>query len=204
MAGVFYFQSFARLLRRNIVPLVVLGGLLGYTVASNESLVSRLEGGMNRITLGVEILQARDDLPGYTGFASRANWRELGLDGWARNPVFGNGVESFRSRFGITSHSTPIDLLHNSGLIGFVLFYSIFASLIWRLYRESRVASDEVRLLIFSLLICFLFISMSGNVHYNSILAAFLAIGAVVLSNSPMARSPSGGGNGAAVGNEES
>lgn len=35
----------------------------------------------------------------------------------------------FRSQFGITSHSTPIDVPLNSRLIGFALFYALFASI---------------------------------------------------------------------------
>lgn len=182
VAGLTYFRHFKRLVRRNIVPLILLFGVLGYLVASNDSLMVSLDRGVSRVALGIKVLQVRDDVPGYSAAGSRGEWQKDGLAGWIQNPVFGHGVESFRSRFGTTSHSTPIDLLHNSGLIGVVLFYSIFASIAWRLLLEAEASQGNLRLLIFSTLICFLFITLSGTMHYSSFLAAFVAISVAILS----------------------
>lgn len=182
-AGLAYFQHILRLVWRNAVLLLLILSVLGYLVLSNESLMGALERGATRVTLGFEILQAREDLPGYSSFENRVQWRRDGLEGWAANPVFGNGVESFRWRHGTTSHSTPIDLLHNSGLVGLVLFYSVLASFGWRLFSGGRRCPPNLRLLFFGTLVCFTFITLSGTMHYNAFLSMFIAIGVATLGH---------------------
>ena len=180
-AFVIYFRVFRQIIRQNLVLLLVLSAMLAYAVASNQALIDSLQLGVNRIRLGIEILQAREDLAGYSGFEERGMWAIEGLRAWLQNPVFGYGVEAFRARFGITSHSTPIDLIYNSGLIGLILFYSMFVSLFWRLalVRERNVAA--VCAVIFGALVCFLFITLAAAMNYHYFLAAFIAISAGLL-----------------------
>ena len=161
---------------------VLLGGL-GFAVASNDALVDKMETGAQRVLVGVKVLQARDDVAGYSAFEQRDYWRQEGLDGWKQNPVFGYGVEAFRDDYGITSHSTPIDLLYNYGLIGLVFFYGVFANLFWRLLQlDTRRASSQ-RALMFAGVVCYVFISLSGTVHSNMFLAAFVGISAGLLTS---------------------
>ncbi len=181
--GIMYFRHFGRLLRRKVLLLIVLVGGLGFAVASNDALVDKMESGVQRVLVGVKVLQARDDVAGYSAFEQRDYWRQVGIDGWKQNPVFGYGVEAFRDDYGITSHSTPIDLLYNYGLIGLVLFYGVFASLFWRLLRlHSRRVSSQ-RALIFAGVVCYVFVSLSGTVHSNMFLAAFIGISAGLLTS---------------------
>lgn len=175
-AFVVYFGVFSRAIARNLLVLVVLFGVLGFAVASNDSFVDSLRTGVDRIALGIDILQARENIAGYSGFEERSMWAVEGLKGWSQNPVFGHGVEAFRSRFGITSHSTPIDLMYNSGLIGFVLFYSIFLSILWRLHLVRDASIAPVCAVIFGTLVGYLFITISGHIHTNYFLAAYIAI----------------------------
>ena len=175
-AYILFFRYFTRILARHVVLLTVLVAILAYSIASSDALVEKLHRGMDRIALGVEILQARESIPGYGGFESRARWFMEGISGWSQNPVFGHGVEAFRSRFGMTSHSTAIDILYNSGLIGFGLFYAAFMSLAWRLRTERTTSDVSVRAVIIGTLICFFFITLSGTMHYNTFLAAFFGI----------------------------
>lgn len=179
-AGMFYFRHFAKALRRNAVPLAALATLLAIAVASNEALVERLQSGMDRVALGIEVLQARENVAGYSALSDRDEWLREGLSGWARNPLFGHGVEAFRSRFGSTSHSTLVDLLYNSGLAGLALFYGIFMATTLRLLSARR-AGRTVDALIFGALVCYVFITLSGTMHYNSSLAAFIALGTAIL-----------------------
>jgi len=142
-AGLFYFRHFARGVRRSAVGLVMLGGVLGYVLLSNDVLVDRIQGGIDRVRLGVEVLQAREGLPGLSSFDKRTTWSGDGLRGWTENPIFGHGVEAFRARYGVTSHATVVDLLYNSGLLGTALFYSVFFSIIWRLFPVSMPKYPE-------------------------------------------------------------
>jgi hypothetical protein len=183
-ASVTYARHFARGLRRAAVPLVALGVVAGFAVSSNDALVERLQRGAGRVALGIEVLESRDDVAGYSAAGSRQEWMRKGLAGWTRNPVFGHGVEAFRARFGITSHSTPVDLLYNSGLIGLGLFYALFGSMAVRLVRLRGADMRSSGAVIFGALVCYMFISLSGTMHYNASLAVFVAIGTAVLRGS--------------------
>lgn len=180
-AFIMYFGFFSRALARNLVLLIVLFSFLGFAVASNDSLVESFRTGVDRIALGIDILEAREDIAGYSGFERRSTWAVEGLKGWTQNPVFGYGVEAFRSRFGTTSHSTPVDLLFNSGLIGFILFYSVLLSIFWRLRSVRDASLTPICSIIFACLVCFLFITMSATMHYHYFLAAYIAISVGVL-----------------------
>ena len=172
-AGIVYFGRTARLIFRNVALLVVVSGVLVYVLAFTDGTVQRIELGVERILRGVQILHALEDTSGTTSFALRERWAELGLEGWALNPVFGEGVEAFRADHGMTSHSTPIDLLYNTGLIGFVLFYSIFASVLWRLAVAKRGDSGNLRPMILAGLVCYLFISLASSSHVKYFLGHF-------------------------------
>jgi O-antigen ligase len=180
-AGFLYFRHFTTILRRNAIPLAVLAGILGYVVASDDGLMATLERGADRVMLGVDVLQARQNEPGYTAFESRRRWQSAGLEGWRQNPLFGHGVEAFRDRHGVTSHSTPVDLLYNFGLIGLALFYAVVGSIAWRLLRAKDRTRDSVGALIFGVLACYLFVSLSAPLHYNGFFAVFVTISAHAL-----------------------
>jgi O-antigen ligase len=181
-AGIMYFGHFGRLLRRRILALIFLASVLGVAIASNDALVDAMGRGVQRVFIGVQVLQTRDDVAGYSAFAERDYWKRAGIEGWEQNPVFGYGTEAFRHDYGITSHSTPIDLLYNHGLIGLTLFYSMFASLIWRLLQLEDRRFSAQRSLMFGGVVCYVFVSLSGTMHYNSFLAAFVGISSVLLT----------------------
>jgi hypothetical protein len=180
-ASVIYFRNFTQYLRRHAIALIAVGSMLAYVLITNAALMESLNRGLERVIVGVKILQTRENLSGYGGMEERGIWISDGLAGWSQNPVFGYGVEAFRSHFGVTSHSTPVDLLYNSGLIGFILFYSIFVSIALRLRSAKHLSSAGLFLLLSAALICYLFISLSGVMHYSYSLAAYVAISVVLL-----------------------
>lgn len=180
-AGLMYFAYMARLFWRYLPLFALCVAGLVYAVFSNEGLMATVKTGIDRAALGVQILEAREDLPGYRAFGERAAWGNEGLKGALDNPVFGHGVEAFRFDIGITSHSTPIDLLYNSGLIGLCLFYGIFASLGWRLLKNGRAGG--VNALFMGGLAAYGFVTLSGTMHYNVFLAAFFALCAAMIDD---------------------
>jgi hypothetical protein len=181
-ACLFYFRLFFGVLRRHFLLLSILIGALVVGLVSNEQAVERLATGFSRVSVGVSVLQAREDQPGYTGFEYRSVWKAQGLNGWLQNPVFGYGPEAFRSDFGITSHSTPIDLLYNTGLIGIGLFYALFLSIALRLLRARATGIGPIAAVIFGSLVCYAFITLSATMHYNSFLAAFFGLSSQILA----------------------
>jgi O-antigen ligase len=183
-ATILYFRNSVRILARNALPLVIGVGLIGYVLMTNQAALEAVQAGAARVAIGVDVLLAREDQSGYQGFDEREYWMHQGLDAWRRNPLFGNGVEAFRSDFGITSHSTPVDLLYNTGVIGFCLFYGMFASLVWRLLRPRDGSRQALHALVFAGILCYSFVTLSGTVFYASVFGAFFAINTALIVRS--------------------
>jgi O-antigen ligase len=175
-AAIFYARTFFSLLLRHILLLIIFAVAIAYAVISNPDLLERANTGLDRVSRGVEILQRREDLEGHTSFGERTDWQARGIKGWVRSPLFGNGVEAFRFDNGITSHSTPIDLLYNFGVVGLLLFYALFASIAWRLMTLRNKTLGSLPALIFAGLNCYGFITLSGTVHYNAFFAVYFSI----------------------------
>jgi hypothetical protein len=181
-AGLYHLPVSLRLLRRNLVLLLLSLAAATYVVMTNQALLERMQYAFARIGTGLRVLQVREDVQGYSGFNERNDWMELGLSGARDNPLFGHGVEAFRATYGMTSHSTMVDLLYNNGLIGCALFYSIFLSLGLRLLKYPRDVSRATSAAIMASIICFLSMSFSGNLFYHPLVGACLALSAAVLS----------------------
>lgn len=180
-ATVLYFKPSVSSVIRTLLVLAILAGGIAYGISSNPDLSERVRNGYARVSLGFSVLTNRENDTGSTGLGTREGWKKEGLKGWAATPVFGHGVEGFRADFGITSHSTPIDLLYNSGVIGCGLFYAMFASLAWRLLRARNSQRRSVRARITAALIAYAFISLSGIIYYDPFLAMFIGVASGVL-----------------------
>jgi hypothetical protein len=180
-AAVLYFKPTLKGIVRGVVVLVILTVGGAYTISSNPALVERVQNGFGRVSRGVSVLANREADSGSTGLGNRKGWEREGLRGWAATPVFGHGFEGFRADFGTTSHSTPIDLLYNSGIIGFGLFYGMFASIAWRLLRSRNAQFRGVRARIAACLIAYSFMSLSGTLYYDTFVAIFVGVAAGLL-----------------------
>ena len=180
LAGLLYFKRSASVVRGGVV-LAILAGGVAYLVTTNPPLAEKVQNGFGRVSLGVAVLTNREGDSSSTGLDNRKGWQKEGLKGWAATPVFGHGVEAFRADFGITSHSTPIDLLYNSGIIGAGLFYALFASIAWRLLQARNRVRRPVRARIAACLIAYSFISLSGIVYYDPFVAIFVAVSSALL-----------------------
>jgi hypothetical protein len=180
-AAFLHLKVSARALLKNAIPLAALAGAAAYAVVSNDALLQRVNAGFDRVAMGATILIAREDVTGTGGLGIRESWLDQGIEGWGRNPLFGHGVEAFREDFGVTSHSTPVDLLYNSGLIGCALFYAIFVSIGWRLIHTRGRNLRGIRAFLLGGLVCYAFISLSGTLYYDTFLAAAMAISVALL-----------------------
>jgi hypothetical protein len=90
-------------------------------------------------------------------------------------------VEAFRAEYGFTSHSTFVDLMYNSGLLGVALFYGLLLSVALRLRITRGTCSRDTRIVVLGGLACSLFISLSAPVHYSATLGAFLGLSIAML-----------------------
>jgi len=87
----------------------------------------------------------------------RVSFAELGLKVFFEKPIFGVGLDSFRDVVGRVynsehySHNNYIELLAGLGIIGFVLYYSVFVLVIKQLWIKKTIYYDYV--FIFALLL---------------------------------------------------
>ncbi len=181
LTGAFYIRHSLRILAQNVVYLIIAAVAIVYAIISDQALLHRVSAGLDRVELGLKVLQLRSDVAGYGGYGERQHWMQEGLRAWVHNPLFGYGVEAFRRQYSITSHSTPIDLLYNSGAIGLLLYYGVFLSLALRLVHARESELRGIKALIFGSLVCYLFISLSAIVHYDPFVAAFVGMSAATL-----------------------
>jgi hypothetical protein len=179
--AVVYFRQTARLFGRNLIYLALAAAVIAYVISTNDEVRDTLRYAFRRVSLGLDVLRTREDVPGYSGFGERQYWMTEGLRGWTRNPLFGHGVEAFRADYGITSHSTPVDLLYNTGLIGLSLFYAMYASIAWRLFTTRSPATRNLRAVLLAGLICQMFVILSATAFYQAFLAGFTAISTALL-----------------------
>jgi hypothetical protein len=190
VAALVYRSLTGRILRRNLAVILVAVGAIGYLLATSPAVQSRLTTGIARLAIGLEVLQAREDVSGYSGFNERTDWMQSGLESWMRNPIFGEGVEAFRSDYGATSHSTVVDLLYNTGLVGFGLFYAVLGSLVLRLFELRGRLDPALGALVLAGTTSYAFMSLSGNVFYLAPLAAFVGLCAPLLERVQVAADP--------------
>ena len=192
VSAIFFLRT-ARIVARNVVYLVVLGAALAYAITSSDELSRRVDVGIQRISLGVEILQSRQDQSGSTSYGLREEWTSIGLEGWASNPVFGEGVEAFRATHGAHSHTVPVELLYNTGLIGFVLFYSVFASLMFRVLLTGQTAARNLHALVVAGTVCYMLMTFGGTPQYEYYLGIFLATSVALLERNRSGRGSDAG-----------
>ena len=65
--------------------------------------------------------QATDEI----SFVGRADFISSGIDMWLNSPIYGDFCRTWKT-FGTYSHSNPVELLVNHGIIGFALYYSYY------------------------------------------------------------------------------
>ncbi|MFA1575339.1 O-antigen ligase family protein [Vibrio cyclitrophicus] len=89
-----------------------------------------------------------------TSTNNRIKYILSGIDLFSMNPIFGNGIDEFRNLYGIYSHSNIIEVLSGTGLIGFIIYYSIYFTLIVSIFKlNDKVSRYSLLSITFLLLI---------------------------------------------------
>ncbi len=75
-----------------------------------------------------------------SSFQTRADMIQQGLHLWSQAPFFGNGLDAFEglSGQGTYAHNNYVELLCNLGIVGTLLFYSIYGLVLIRATRARR------------------------------------------------------------------
>lgn len=99
----------------------------------------------NRIEILYEAAQTGNINKADNSFKGRVYLYKAGLEKVMDSPAFGFGLDNFRSVAGggRYAHSNIIEILVGTGIIGFFLYYSIYASLAIKLFRLRRINFDQ-------------------------------------------------------------
>lgn len=123
-------------------------------------------------------------LQGGTGGESEVSRSEFivkGLSVWLDNPLFGAGTAASIYHLGVYSHNNFVEILMNSGIVGFVVFYGVYpvAGYLYLKNALNYKMLSKLPILLFALLISITVCSV-GMVYYYS--RYFMTLFAVTFS----------------------
>ena len=105
----------------------------------------------------------------------RKEYIEKGLEMFSNHPFGGIGIDTFRYYYGGYSHNNFVELLLGVGLIGEILYYSIFALLFVKI---SKIANRDLKLYLYSIVTALLLVDMGSVSYYDKqILLMIIFIG---------------------------
>ncbi len=108
-------------------------------------------------------------------FNERSHMIELGFKWFLEKPFFGYGVNSYRSLYLLEmgwetySHNNFIEMLVNGGIVGFIIYYSIYAYVIVKLIRALRKDRSLTIVLLSTLVVSTLILQISLISYYGTI-----------------------------------
>jgi len=110
---------------------------------------------------------------------SRINMINTSIEQFGNAPFLGNGIAHSKVVFGTYSHNNYVEILMNTGIIGFLIYYSVYLISIYKAYRLSK-NEEKLVIIIGFILVTFIIIEM-GLVNYYSryyqiLLAAISAV----------------------------
>ena len=184
LAVTFIYSAGRQRLRRILGLLIVISGLL-FLVFNNSVLYSTIGNRIERTFLTVTgqdsdnlSLQVIGKTVGTTdkSLVERDFYKKQAIELFLRYPLFGYGGNNFTTRMReinyshiAYSHNNFTELLCTLGIIGFVIYYSYWLILLYRLYiikkNSSNLQIKRMSLLFMSIMIMFILLDY-GNVSY--------------------------------------
>lgn len=175
---------------KNVIKYTVLMALivgLLYLIITKVSILYRaigirMEGLFNSLSKNGEV---------DTSLIVRAQMRSAAIKGWLQKPIFGNGFDTFQyyrspelvnGRSHGYSHCNHTELLFNGGIVYWLLYYSIFAWVIWKVI-SNKSTSSKYRALAVAVVISQIILDY-GGVFYDTITTqVFLMMAVKALEN---------------------
>jgi len=108
----------------------------------------------------------------------RTSYIVIGLGEFVDNPILGIGIGSLKSILGTYSHSNFIELLAGIGIVGFLIFYSLYFNIFLVL---SRFKNKNKKLFFYILLLCLLLMDLTQVTYYYKFsILSLLLIGFII------------------------
>ena len=154
-----------RTLLRILLIAIAAGAMLWYL-----STLEIFEGSIQRLVRMITVLTGGDAPDGSTRL--RMEMIRVGLTQFLKTPVFGIGIGSsgvlLEEEIGRSTymHNNYVELLSCGGLVGFLLYYSMYAYLLVRLIRYRRYDTQNVQICVI-LLLCLLIMDVGAVSYYS-------------------------------------
>lgn len=103
----------------------------------------------------------------------RMNMIKTGWDAFGDSPILGKGIYASYSYFGTYSHNNYIEVLMNTGIIGFILYYTPYCISLHRL--KKKTIDIEVKALAIIIIITILFLETGAVTYYSRYFHVLLA-----------------------------
>ena len=149
----FHFRISIRRIWQALIFIFIFGGSILFFV--NKGFLDR---GVSRSTATIMFLISNDIENGERAAGSvhgfRTELTNYGIEFWKEHALFGAGINNYRylieKRYGLStySHSTPIELLVGTGLVGFFLYFLFIISIFCILFY-SYIKTKEHYILLF-------------------------------------------------------
>jgi len=97
---------------------------------------------------------------------TRINMINTSIEQFSNAPLLGNGIAHSRVVFGTYSHNNYVEILMNTGIVGFLIYYSVYLISIYKSYRISK--DEESLVIIIRFILITLTIIEMGLVSYYS------------------------------------
>lgn len=119
----------------------------------------------------------------------RAKFIEEGLEHFEESPIFGKGTDASKYYFGKYSHCNYVEVLMNFGLVGFIIYYMGYLSVLKRFIKrlasgEDLSSTDVLAMLIFVIIVI---VSFAAVIYYdrtyNILLASAAAYANIAVKN---------------------
>ncbi len=169
IAGV-YAISMMKSLKRFLYLLSVVLGFIGYIIffTDTEKIVKYLQDVYIRLANVVETL-AGEAMERST--LERKEYIEKGLEFFSNHPFGGIGIDTFRYYYGGYSHNNFVELLLGVGLIGEILYYSIFIFLFIKIYH---IYKKNLKIYLFAITFAILLVDMGSVSYYDKLILLML------------------------------
>tara|TARA_B100000767_G_C19545035_1_gene442455 strand:+ start:85 stop:570 length:486 start_codon:yes stop_codon:yes gene_type:complete len=134
---------------------------------------------IERIMAFVDTLTGNSVIDGST--SARIELVDMAINLWLERPILGYGVGGFQQMHGAYAHNNWVDILANHGLIGFIIYYSIYIRYLIRFKRYNSNSDFGYLFLVFLLT---LIISEFAIVTYTSkTLMLFILISSLMVGH---------------------
>src|SRR5690554_2410489 len=160
---------------KKFFPYLIIGVLiLGFLPFLLPNVDKNFEGGLSRLESAYNITNSAAMVDNST--ALRLYFIEEGWKDFKESPILGHGINSFRYYYGLYSHNNYIELLFGTGLVGFLIYYSIHLNVFKRLLSNWKKNIFIIFFVIILLLMDVGYVSYESKLNMLIFITLFLII----------------------------